>query len=123
MLDTSVAIHLRDGEASVLDRVFTLQEALMLSIVSVVELEAGVMGAQAAIRRQRLDILLDNVSVRAFGRRESDLYGEIVRAVGYSRRKVLDRMIAAQAIAANATLVTLNGADFRDVPDLRLLEW
>ncbi|HAJ03147.1 MAG TPA: VapC toxin family PIN domain ribonuclease, partial [Brevundimonas sp.] len=34
-----------------------------------------------------------------------------------------DRMIAAQAIVAGATLATLNPADFRDIPGLSLLEW
>jgi tRNA(fMet)-specific endonuclease VapC len=42
---------------------------------------------------------------------------------GYSRRKVLDRMIAAQALVDEATLVTRNGDDFRDIPGLTLLEW
>jgi tRNA(fMet)-specific endonuclease VapC len=32
-------------------------------------------------------------------------------------------MIAAQAIAHQATLVTRNGDDFRDVPGLAMLEW
>jgi predicted nucleic acid-binding protein len=42
---------------------------------------------------------------------------------GYSRRKLLDRMIAAQALDHRATLVTLNAGDFRDVPGLELLSW
>jgi len=32
-------------------------------------------------------------------------------------------MIAAQTIVIGATLVTLNGANFRDIPGLKLLEW
>jgi predicted nucleic acid-binding protein len=40
-----------------------------------------------------------------------------------SRRKLLDRMIAAQALVHRATLVTLNASDFRDVPGLELLSW
>ena len=39
------------------------------------------------------------------------------------RRKLLDRMIAAQALVHRATLVTRNAADFRDVPGLSILEW
>ena len=50
-------------------------------------------------------------------------YRAIVEAVGYSRRKFLDRMIAAQAIVHRATLITLNADDFRDCPGLSLLAW
>ena len=32
-------------------------------------------------------------------------------------------MIAAQALVLQATLVTLNPADFSDIPDLKLLAW
>ena len=40
MLDTNVAIHLRDGDAVVDERVDALSPPLLLSIVSRVELEA-----------------------------------------------------------------------------------
>ena len=46
-----------------------------------------------------------------------------MQARGYSLAKQLDRMIAAQALVHHAILITRNGADFRDVPGLRLLEW
>ena len=59
----------------------------------------------------------------AFEDAAAETYGRIVRAAGFSRRRILDRMIAAQAIVHRATLVTRNGADFRDVPGLSLLEW
>ena len=57
------------------------------------------------------------------GAAEAQAYRKIVETCGFSRRKVLDRMIAAQAITAGATLVTRNGDDFRDIPNLILLEW
>ena len=56
-----------------------------------------------------------------FGKAEAVAYGQIVAQIGYSRRKVIDRMIAAQAIVIGATLVTLNPDDFSDIPDLNLL--
>lgn len=47
-------------------------------------------------------------------------YADIVAVTGFSRRKVIDRMIAATAIAHQLTLATMNGADFANVPGLNL---
>ena len=97
----------------------------MLSVITRVELEGGVYRdpAQAGIRRPRLDAMLVTLPVLAFDETAADAYRQIVEAVGYSRRKLLDRMIAAQALVHRATLVTLNAGDFRDVPGLDLLPW
>jgi tRNA(fMet)-specific endonuclease VapC len=58
-----------------------------------------------------------------FGAAEADAYRAIVEAVGFSRRKLLDRMIAAQALVHHATLVTQNPSDFQDIPGLDLEVW
>lgn len=50
-------------------------------------------------------------------------YGEIVRALGYSRARLIDRLIAATAIVHDLMLITINGDDFRDIPDLALEIW
>jgi tRNA(fMet)-specific endonuclease VapC len=125
LLDTNVAIHLRDGDEIVMSQVAALEGAILLSVVSRVELEGGVYRdpAQAGIRRPRLDAMLAALPVLAFDDTAADAYRQIVEAVGYSRRKLLDRMIAAQALVHRATLVTLNASDFRDVPGLELLSW
>ena len=125
LLDTNVAIHLRDGNSDVIAKVVALQGAVLLSVISRVELEGGVYRdpAEAHLRRPRLDAILDILPVLAFDDAAGDAYRSIVEAAGYSRRKLLDRMIAAQALVHRATLVTMNGADFRDVPGLSLLEW
>jgi antitoxin VapB len=46
-----------------------------------------------------------------------------VETAGYSRRNLLNRMIASQAIVHRATLVTMNAACFADIPVLKLLAW
>jgi tRNA(fMet)-specific endonuclease VapC len=125
LLDTNVAIHLRDGDQTVASQVAALEGAILLSVISRVELEGGVYRdpAQAGIRRPRLDAMLAALPMLAFDDTAADAYRRIVEAVGYSRRKLLDRMIAAQALVHRATLVTLNASDFRDVPGLELLSW
>ncbi len=125
LLDTDVAIHLRDGDEVVTAKVAALTGAILLSVVSRVELEGGVYRdiAQASVRRPRLDAILAALPVLAFDDTAADAYRKIVESAGYSRRKILDRMIAAQALVHRATLVTRNAADFRDVPGIDLMVW
>ncbi len=125
LLDTSVLIPLRDGDPKVWERVNQLGGTILVSIVSVVELEGGVYrdAAQAERRRAKLDLLLSSLNVLSFDSEGAQTYGQIVASVGYSRRKILDRMIAAQALNASATLVTLNPQDFDEITDLQVIGW
>ena len=97
----------------------------MVSIVTRVELEGGLLRdpAEAVLRQTRLDAILSSLRVHPFDEACADAYRSIIGATGYSRRKILDRMIAAQALAIQATLVTMNPADFSDIPGLKLLAW
>jgi len=125
LLDTNVAIHLRDGDPTISAKVAALDDAILLSIVTRVELEGGVHrdAADAPARRARLDTLLSAIPVLAFDAAAADAYAVIVARAGYSRRKLLDRMIAAHALVHRATLVTMNADDFRDIAGLEILAW
>ena len=108
LLDTDVAIHLRDGDPEVTRKAAALPDARLLSIITRVELEGGVYRypAHASVRRARLDAMLSAIPTLAFGDPAAETYATIVASAGYSRRKILDRMIAAQALVHRATLVT-----------------
>lgn len=125
ILDTNIAIHLRDGDPLVTAKIAALEGAVLLSIISRVELEGGVYRepSEVGVRRARLDVMLDALPVLDFDREAANAYRTIVEAAGYSRRKILDRMIAAQALVHRAALVTRNAADFQDIPGLVLVEW
>ena len=125
LIDTNVAIHLRDGDAMVTAKIAALEAAVLMSIVTRVELEGGVYRepTYANIRRARLDAILAAIPTLAFDDFAAQAYGTIVANLGYSRRKLLDRMIAAQAIVHRASLVTMNPSDFSDISDLALLAW
>lgn len=125
MLDTNVAIHFRDGIGVVLDRLAALRSDPFLSVVTQVELESGVYidGINVQARQDRLNQVLAVMSVLPFRKAEAAAYGKIVAQIGFSRPRVLDRMIAAQAIVAQSTLITMNGADFRDIAGLKLEVW
>jgi predicted nucleic acid-binding protein len=125
MLDTNVAIHLRDRDPEIMRKVVALEGAAVISIITRIELEGGGHGddSKSAIRRERLETILETLPTVQFGDDDADAYRKILGAVTYSRRKVLDRLIASQAIVHRATLVTMNAADFADIPGLRLLAW
>jgi predicted nucleic acid-binding protein len=55
-----------------------------------------------------------------FGPEEAAVCADLYRAVGRPRGREIDLAIAACAILREAQLWTLNLADFRDVPGLRL---
>jgi len=125
LFDTSVAIELRDGDRAFRSLLATVDETPSISVITRVELEGGVYAnaVLAEKRRKAVDALLREFIVLDFTDEMAEIYGAIVEQVGFSRRKITDRMIAATALAHDLTLVTLNGRDFRDVPGLELVEW
>lgn len=125
LIDTNIAIHVRDGDPDILDRISALSGEILMSIVSRIEMEGGVhqFPAEAEERLKRLDLLLASIPVLDFDQASATAYRSIIKATGFSRRKVLDRMIAAQSLSSGFTLITRNGDDFRDIPGLILVEW
>ena len=124
-MDTNVAIHLRDRDEEIVLKVLSLPSVPWLSIFSLIELEGGIYkyAPLAKVRRERLDAILAETEVVGMDRTIVGAYGHIVRALGYSRSKVLDRLIAATAIVQDLTLITINGDDFRGIPGLKLEIW
>lgn len=57
-----------------------------------------------------------------FGSEQAEIAARLYRAVSKPRGREVDLAIAACAIIDGAALWTLNPADFRGVPDLRLLD-
>lgn len=125
LIDTSVAVELREGANRVGDWFERLVEPPLLSIITVVELEGGVVKVPvgALARREALNKLYRTVEVLEFGWKQAQAYAVIVDCLGFSRPKIIDRMIAAQAIVAEAKLATLNARDFRDIPGLIVENW
>ena len=125
LLDTSVAIPLRDGDPIVMARAAALPQAPYFSILTVAELEGGVFAAPALApaRRASLDLLIERVDILPFGDPELAAYRQILEACGYARAKVVDRLIGATARANGLALATRNPKDFRDIPGLKIEEW
>jgi predicted nucleic acid-binding protein len=125
LFDTSVAIALRDGDPRILEKAAPLTPVALISAVTAVELESGV-SRSAGGREQRraaLEALYETLDILPFGVPEAAAYGRIVAELGFARGLIIDRMIAAQALVAGATLVTLNARDFRAIAGLQLEDW
>lgn len=125
LLDTSIAVDLRDERDVVVDRIAELAGPYALSLITVVELEGGVAAnlAWRERRRRAVDRLLAQTTTLPFDDKIVDAYRSILTAVGFSRRRILDRLIAATAIVNDLTLITFNRPDFSDIPGLRLEVW
>jgi predicted nucleic acid-binding protein len=125
LLDSDIAIHLRDGTGNASARLAKLGATPQLSLITRIELEGGVAAVPAlrGWRRAALDRLLVTMPVLPIDDAMVDAYASIVAALGYSRRQVFDRLIAATAIVNDLTLITINATDFRAIPGLSLEVW
>ena len=122
---TDVAIALRDADRATLRLIDELPELPVISMITRIELENGVNAEPGLerLRRRLLDRFLETITVEMFTHADILAYGAIVYNLSYDRRTTLDRLIAAQAIARDATLITRNGRDFRRIEGLKLVEW
>jgi predicted nucleic acid-binding protein len=125
LIDTNIAIHARDGTDVVLDRLARHDGEVLLSALSLVELQRGLYRDPAftAIRQLRLEVLLRGIPVLPFDISAAEAYGRIIAQCGWVRGPDYDRMIAAHAISSGSILVTDNGADFHDIPGLSVENW
>ena len=125
LIDTNIAIHARDGTDAVLDKLVEHDGEVLLSALSLTELQRGVYRdpSLTAIRQARLEVLLRGLPVLPFDAAAAIAYGQIIAQCGWARRRDYDRMIAAHAISTNSVLVTNNTADFSDIPGLSVENW
>jgi tRNA(fMet)-specific endonuclease VapC len=124
-IDTNIAIHAGSGNRAVRTQFEEHAGAIVMSVLTLVELKRGLVKVPeyASIRRLQLEILLKNIPVLPFDKAAAESYSRIIAQLGWVRGRDFDRMIAAHAIAADCTLVTANGADFRDIPGLKIENW
>ena len=113
LIDKNIAIYARDGADGVLGKLAEHDGAVLLSALTLAELQRGIYRdcAFTAIRHARSEVLLRAIPVLA-----AETYGWIIAQCGWARGRDYDRMIAAHAINSGSVLVTNNMADIRDIP-------
>jgi predicted nucleic acid-binding protein len=123
LIDTNVAIDLLNHPERAGPRLVSLGE-VVLSVVSAVELFGGLESDfQSDLREPRVRVLLRDIRVVPFDLEMAETYCDIVRQHGFSRRLILDRMIAATALVLRTTLLTANTKDFASVRGLAMEAW
>jgi tRNA(fMet)-specific endonuclease VapC len=125
LIDTSVAVAMRDGIVEVVTAITARAEPLAISVLTLAELAGGLAGPPQVVepRRARQSALLRHVDCLILGPEIVEAYAGVLAASGFSRRKIVDRLIAATALVHALPLATLNPDDFADVPGLRLMAW
>jgi tRNA(fMet)-specific endonuclease VapC len=125
LIDTNIAIHSRDGNTQVLDKLVEHDGAVLLSALSLAELQRALFKSPEfiALRQARLVMLLRGIPVLPFDVAAAETYGRIIAEYGWVRGRDFDRMIAAHAISTGSILVTNNVADFQDISSLTVENW
>lgn len=127
LLDTNILIAALKGESAVRLRLETLPlPDLLLSTIVLGELEFGAeKSAWAARNRQRLTELTQRLPLIGLEASTARHYARIRMQLERQGTPIgaNDLWIAAQALAADATLVTNNEREFRRVQDLAVENW
>jgi len=126
-LDTNTLLDYFKGKGNVARNLLAAPPGeVALPAVVAYEVWVGVLGSQNAKRRQvQYEQFLGAVHVLPFDSAVARRAAEVRRALERRGEGIgpLDTLIAATALAANATLVTRNVREFRRVPGLKLADW
>jgi len=119
-LDTCVLVDALSGAeqpAAALRRAMQEGERIQLSSLVIYEWLRGPRLPQELAAQEGL---FPSGAAVPFGWREAALSAKLYRSIGRARGREADIAIAACAITHEAQLWTLNTADFKDIPGLRL---
>ena len=126
MLDTNMCIYLMKNQPEEVARRFAQCYVgdVVMSSITYAELEYGVVvSADPEKERINLASLVEDIQVIPFDTAAGVAYGPIRQATRDIRQDALDKLIAAHAVALNATVVTNNVKDFAKYPGVLLENW
>jgi tRNA(fMet)-specific endonuclease VapC len=127
LLDTNMVIYLQRGMPSVLQKLLALgRQGVALPSLVVAELAYGVeKSTHQARNRDRLEQLLLEFNVLPWAHTAMWHYARHFHALRQKGQTIghMDLLIAAQALAEDATLVTNNLREFERIEGLKLENW
>jgi len=120
-LDTSALVDALTGPRRSLDALAMLvQDGHRLGLSTIVLYE-WLRGPRTPVELAAQEELFPRAAAAVFGAAEAQRAAQLYTRVKRPRGRETDLAIAACALTNGASLWTLNHADFRDIPDLRVI--
>lgn len=127
LLDTNICIYIiNEQPAQVLQRLIQAgRESLAISTVTVAELAFGVAKSTRADSRAKLENFLSKFPIVDWDQDAAWIYGNVRKDLEAKGQRIGERdlLLACQALALDATMVTNNTREFERVEGLKLENW
>jgi tRNA(fMet)-specific endonuclease VapC len=127
LLDTNICIYIiNEQPARVLQRLIRAgRESLAISTVTVAELAFGVAKSTRPETRAKLENFLSKFPILDWDQDAAWIYGNVRKTLEAKGQRIGERdlLLACQAIAMDATMVTNNTREFERVEGLKLENW
>jgi tRNA(fMet)-specific endonuclease VapC len=127
LLDTNICIYIINQQpAQVLQRLIQAgRESLVISAVTVAELAFGVAKSTRPDSQAKLENFLSKFPIVDWGQDAAWVYGNVRKALEAKGQRIGERdlLLACQALALDATMVTNNTREFERVEGLKLENW
>jgi len=127
LLDTNICIYvINEQPAHVLQRLIQLgRESLVISAVTVAELAFGVEKSKRSGSRAKLENFLSKFPIQDWNQDAAWVYGRVRKSLEVKGQRIGERdlLLACQALALDATMVTNNTREFERVDGLKLENW
>lgn len=120
-VDTSALVDALTGPRRSLDTLIDLTAHGHRLELSSIVLYEWLRGPRTRAELSAQEELFPSERAAAFGPADAAIAARLYKKVSKPRGREIDLAIASAAIASGAAIWTLNPADFRDIPDLRLI--
>jgi tRNA(fMet)-specific endonuclease VapC len=127
LLDTNICIYIiNEQPAQVLHRLIQAgRDSLAISTVTVAELAFGVAKSTCAESQQKLKNFLSKFPIFGWDEAAAWRYGVVRKELEAKGQRIGERdlLLACQALAMDATMVTNNAREFELIEGLKLENW
>ncbi len=127
LLDTNICIYIiNEQPAQVVQRLIQAgRESLAISTVTVAELAFGIAKSKREGSRIKLENFLSQFPIVDWNQEAAWMYGNVRKALEAKGQRIGERdlLLACQALALDATMVTNNTREFERVDGLKWENW